>query len=81
MKMSNKIYDILKVIAQYVLPAIATLWLGIAEIWSIPNPELVIATITAIDTFLGTMLGISTHKYNKTKNASDAVEEQMQNNG
>lgn len=75
MKMSNKIYDILKVIAQYVLPAVATLWLGIAEIWSIPNPELVIATITAIDTFLGTILGISTHEYNKTKNTPDIQSE------
>lgn len=71
MKMSNKFYDILKAIAQYVLPAIATLWLGIAEIWNIPNPELVIGTITAIDTFLGTMLGFSTAAYNKTKNTPD----------
>lgn len=75
MKMSNRIYDILKVIAQYVLPAVATLWLAIAEIWSIPNPELVIGTITAIDAFLGTILGISTHQYNKTKMAPDIQSE------
>ena len=81
MKMSNKIYDILKVIAQYVLHAIATLWLGVAEIWNVPNPELVIGTITAIDTFLGTMLGVSTHNYNKAKNTSDTEEKPNTNNG
>ena len=80
MKMSNKLYDILKAIAMYVLPAIATLWVGIAEIWGIPNTELVIGTITAIDTFLGTILGISTSQYNKTKNIPDVSEDQTPNN-
>ena len=81
MMMSNKVYDILKVVAQYVLPAIATLWLGIAQIWNIPNTELVIGTITAIDTFLGTILGVSTAQYNKTKNTPDVDDSQVSNNG
>jgi hypothetical protein len=65
MTMSNKAYDILKWIAQYFLPASATLYFAIASIWGIPYGEQVVGTITAIDTFLGIILGISTSQYKK----------------
>lgn len=63
--MSNKRYDILKYIAQIVLPAIATLYFALAGIWNLPYREEIVGTITAIDTFLGILLGISTANYNK----------------
>ena len=63
--MSNKVYDVLKYIAQIVLPALATLWFGIGSIWGIPYTEQIVGTITAVDAFLGIILGISTAKYNK----------------
>lgn len=63
--MSNKTYDILKYVAQIVLPAIATLYFALAQIWSLPYGEQIVGTITAIDAFLGALLGISTMKYNK----------------
>ena len=63
--MSNKIYDILKYIAQIVLPGLATLWFAIGSIWGIPYTEQIVGTITAVDAFLGVLLGISTKKYNK----------------
>lgn len=65
MKMSNKTYDVLKFIAGIVLPALATLYAALAGIWSLPYPEQIPATIMAVDTFLGVVLGISTAKYNK----------------
>jgi hypothetical protein len=65
MKMSNKTYDILKFIALKVLPALATLILALGAIWNIPYSEAIAATITAIDTFLGTILGISSKVYAK----------------
>ena len=65
MKMSNKTYDILKFIAQIVLPALATLYAGLAAIWNLPFVKEIPATIMAVDTFLGVILGISTNKYNK----------------
>ncbi len=65
--MSNKVYDILKWIAQILLPALATLYFAIAGIWGLPYGEQVVGTITAIDTFLGVILGISTIQYNKDK--------------
>ena len=65
MTMSNKTYDTLKWIAQYFLPAIGALYLGLSKIWGFPNGEEVMGTIAAIDTFLGVMLGISSANYNK----------------
>jgi hypothetical protein len=63
--MSNKVYDILKWIAQILIPAIATLYFSLAGIWNFPYPEEVVGTLTAIDTFLGVLLGISSYNYNK----------------
>lgn len=65
MKLSNKVYDILKWIAMYLLPAAGTLYFAIASIWGLPYGEQVVGTITAIDTFLGVLLGISTAQYKK----------------
>ena len=63
--MSNKTYDICKWIAQYLLPSLATLFFAVAQIWGLPYGEQIVGTITAIDTFLGVLLGISTANYNK----------------
>lgn len=66
MKMSNKVYDVLKWIAMYFLPAIGTLYFALSGIWNLPYGEQVVGTITAADTFLGVLLGISTSQYNKS---------------
>lgn len=63
--MSNKVYDVLKWVAQILLPALGTLYFALAGIWSFPYAEAVVGTITAVDTFLGVILGISTINYNK----------------
>lgn len=67
MKLSDKKYDILKYIAQYFLPALGTLYFALAGIWGLPYGEEIVGTITAVDTFLGVLLGISTANYNKNK--------------
>ncbi len=64
--LSDKAYDILKWIALYLLPALGTLYFALAGIWHFPFGEEVVGTITALDTFLGVILGISSAKY-KTK--------------
>ena len=65
MKISNKTYDNLKWIAQYLLPAVGTLYFALAGIWNLPYGEEVVGTVTAVDAFLGVLLGISTANYNK----------------
>ena len=65
MKMSDKTYDILKFVAQILLPALGTLYFALAQIWDLPLAEEIVGTITAVDAFLGAVLGISTANYNK----------------
>lgn len=63
--MSNKTYDVLKWIAQLLLPALGTLYFALAGIWGFPYGEQIVGTITALDTFLGVILGISTAQYKR----------------
>lgn len=65
MTLSSETYDILKWIAQYLLPAAGTLYFALASIWGLPYGEQIVGTITAVDTFLGVLLGISSANYNK----------------
>lgn len=68
--MSNRVYDNLKKVSLYVLPAIATLILAIGQIWNLNYTEAIAATITAVDTFLGTILKISSDKYAREQDGS-----------
>ncbi len=61
----DKVYDVLKWIALYLLPALGTLYFALSSIWGFPYGEQVVGTITAVDTFIGVLLGISTSNYNK----------------
>ena len=65
MKMSNKTYDIIKWLAQLVLPAAGTLYAALSGILGFPFAEEVVGTILAVDTFLGALLGISSANYKK----------------
>lgn len=64
--LSNKVYDVLKFVAQIALPALGTLYFALASIWGLPYGEQIVGTITAIDAFIGALLGISTTIYNST---------------
>ena len=64
-KMTNKVYDTLKWIAQYLLPALGTLYFTLSQIWGFPYGEEAVGTITAIDTAIGIVLGISNAQYRK----------------
>jgi len=61
--MSNKMYDVLKWIAQLFLPAAGALYFALANIWGLPYGEEIVGTITAVDAFLGVILGISSKVY------------------
>lgn len=68
MKLSNKTYDTLKWIAQIFLPALITLYGTVALALGTPYIDVVVTILGAIDAFLGTILGISTSKYNEELN-------------
>lgn len=63
--MNNKLYDVLKQIALVWLPAVGALYFALSGIWGLPYAREVVGTITAVDTFLGAILGISTASYKK----------------
>ena len=66
MRMENKTYDILKYVAQILIPAIATLYFSVSQIWGLPYGEQIVGTLTAVDAFLGVCLGISSDNYHKS---------------
>lgn len=74
-KMENHVYDVLKYIAQIVLPAFATLYFALAKIWGFPYGEEIVGTISAVDVFLGALLQISTNQYNKEQTIQPPDEE------
>lgn len=63
--MSNKIYDILKYIAQIFLPAL-TVFVGVVlQCFEVNYTDIVITIMTAFDAFLGSILMISSNNYKK----------------
>ena len=65
MKLSNKTYNTLKWLTTIVLPALGTLYFALSGIWGFPYGEQIVGTITALVTFLGVILGISSAGYYK----------------
>lgn len=63
--MSNKAYDVAKYIAMIGLPALITFYSSVAAVWGLPHTEEVVVTMAAVNTFLGTLLGLSARKYHK----------------
>ena len=64
--LSNGAYDILKFVAQILLPGLGALYFALAQIWGLPAAEEVVGTITAIDVFLGLFLGSASRSYEKS---------------
>lgn len=71
MKLSNKVYDVLKWIAQVFLPALITLYGVIASCCGLPYTEQIVTIAIGVDTFLGTLLGLSSINYHKSGGDDD----------
>lgn len=67
MKLSNKAYDFLKWFCILALPALSTFYAVVAKIWGLPFEFQIPATITALATFIGALLGISSLNYKEDK--------------
>ena len=65
MLLTNRIYDILKWIALYFLPAGGALYFAVSKIWGLPYGEEILGTLAAVIAFLGAILGISSNAYKK----------------
>lgn len=69
--MTNSLYDTMKWVTTILLPALGTLYFAVAQIWGLPAAEQVVGTITAVVTFLGVVLGLSTRAYNNSDERFD----------
>lgn len=63
MIMPNKVYDVLKWIATIAMPAAGALYFALAETWGLPKGAEVVATLAALEAFMGALLQISSVKY------------------
>ena len=64
MKLNNEVYDILKFIVTTALPAFTT-FAGVVGVQLGYDMTTTIVVLTAFNTLLGTLIGISSIKYNK----------------
>lgn len=71
MQLSNNVYDVLAFIGRVILPALSVLYASLGEIWGLPYTKEIPLTITALDLFLNTLLGISANSYYKDKAETD----------
>lgn len=71
MKLPDKIYNVLKWVVIIVLPAVATLYAALAPLWGWGYADEIVTTITAVDTFLGAVLCISTVQYHTTNKGGE----------
>lgn len=78
--LTNRAYDILKFIALIFLPAVGTLYFTLAGFWELPKADEVVGSITAIDAFLGALLGLSGRQYSRSDSRYDGVMEVSEQN-
>ena len=65
MRLSNKVYDILKWIALVFIPALITFYGVVGNVLNIPYTDVALTIMGAFDVFMGSLLGISSAQYNK----------------
>lgn len=70
MTLTNRTYNLLKPIALVVLPALAVLYAALAGLWDLPDTVAVVGSISAVDTFLGAVLHLSSASYNSAQPAA-----------
>lgn len=68
--MSNRVYDILKWVDLVFIPALIVFYGVIGNTLNIPYTEIVLTIMGAFDVFLGSLLGITSSKYNKAEKES-----------
>ena len=79
MRISDKLYTILKWIALICIPALVTFLsvvLGVLDV-DPKTVNVIVTIISAVGTLIGTLIGVSTSAYNKEKNEANKIFEQQ----
>lgn len=69
--LSSSVYDLLKKVVQIVLPAVASLYFSLAQIWGLPAAEAVVGSLALLATFFGVLLGLSSWSYHAVEAKTD----------
>ncbi len=78
---NSRVYDTIKRFTQIILPAFGTLYFALSEIWGFPNGAEIVGTTTALVTFLGVILGLSSSAYNKSEARFDGQIDVVETDG
>ena len=65
LRLNDRVYDVLKWVAQTGLPSVATAYFLLGQLWGFPMITEVVGTLAIIDAVMGVWLGLSTAAYNK----------------
>ena len=80
--MSNRAFDILRLIGELILPALATLYTALGAIWGWPYIEAIVGTIAAVTAFIGALVNGLRRVYNKKEeNNEEDLPESEQSDG
>jgi hypothetical protein len=71
--LTDRSYNLLKFIAQIFLPAVASAYFSLSQIWHLPNATEIVGTIAVLDAFLGVILSISTKWYENSEAKYDGT--------
>ena len=77
--MSNQAFDVLRLIGELILPALATLYAALGAIWGWPYIEAIVGTIAAVTAFIGALVNGLRRVYNKKEdnNEEDLLESEQ----
>lgn len=65
MKMSDRVYTILKYLCQIAIPAVGGLYFGLAQLWNLPYAEQIVGSCSCVAAFIGILIGVSSYQYYK----------------
>ena len=72
---NSKLYDALKWIALVALDASGIAYESLAQVWNLPFGDEVMKTCTIVSVLIGTLIGVSSHKYKNIEVDTDTTEE------
>ena len=73
--MSNKVFDIIRLVGEFILPACATLYATLGAIWGWPYIEAIVKTLAAVTVFIGAIVIGLRKAYNKKEEQNGEDEE------
>lgn len=72
---NSKLYDVLKWVALVGLNALGVAYESLSQVWNLPFGDEVAKTCSILALLIGTLIGVSSYKYNKAEVDTDDTED------